>query len=71
MSKAIQRGKRSKFGVDIMYRLWDSHNSCWLARGSRTIWPTKSFVEKFREALIEEGRDADTVSVERVFVEVK
>lgn len=70
-SHAINRGKRSKFAVDLMYRLWDEYHSCWVAKGSKTIWPTKSFVEKFRLQLIEEGRDPDTLTVERVFVEVK
>jgi hypothetical protein len=62
---------RSKYATDIMYRLWDSHNSCWITVNSRTIWSSKTSVEKIRESLVAKGRDPSTVSVERVFVELK
>lgn len=61
---------RSKYATDIMYRLWDSHNSCWLSVNSRTIWSSKTSVEKIRQNQIEAGRDPSTISVERVFVEI-
>ncbi|WEU67411.1 hypothetical protein [Xanthomonas phage JGB6] len=59
---------RSKLGVDLMYRLWDAHNSCWMSINSRSIWSSKLSVEKIREAQIKAGRDPATISVERVFV---
>ena len=62
---------RSKYAVDIMYRLWDSHNSCWVTVNSKSIWSIKRSVEKARDALIAKGRDPDTLSVERVWVELK
>lgn len=62
---------RSKYATDIMYRLWDAHNSCWMAINSRSIWSNKTSVEKIRQSQIEAGRDPATITVERVFVEVK
>lgn len=62
---------RSKYATDIMYRLWDAHNSCWITVNSRSIWSSKVSVEKIRESLITKGRDPTTIMVERVFVEVK
>lgn len=61
---------RSKFATDIMYRLWDDYNSCWLSSNSRTIWSSKLSVEKIRDRFIEAGRDPSTLIVERVFVEI-
>lgn len=62
---------RSKFAVDIMYRLWDEHHSCWVRHGTRSLWVLKTQVEKLRDKLIASGRNAAHLSVERVFVEVK
>lgn len=61
---------RSKFATDLMYRLWDAHNSCWLSVNSRTIWSSKNSVERIRDNLIAAGRDPSTITVERVFVEI-
>lgn len=62
---------RSKYATDIMYRLWDSHNSCWVSVNSRTIWSSKTSLEKIRQSLINAGRDPATITIERVFVETK
>lgn len=61
---------RSKFGTDIMYRLWDNHNSCWITINSRSIWSSKTSVEKIRQNQIDAGRDPATITVERVFVSI-
>lgn len=61
---------RSKFATDIMYRLWDSYNSCWISSNSKSIWSTKALAEKVLAGLIKAGRDQDTISIERVFVEL-
>jgi hypothetical protein len=61
---------RSKFATDIMYRLWDAHNHCWITSHSRSIWSSLTSVEKIRERLIDAGRDPSTITVERVFVEI-
>lgn len=63
---------RSKFATDVMHRLWDSARSCWVLYQGKSIWSMKATPEKYRERLIrEEGRNPDTLSVERVFVECK
>lgn len=62
---------RSKYATDIMYRLWDAHNSCWITVNSRSIWSSKRSVENIRTRMVTEGRDPATITVERVFVEVK
>lgn len=63
---------RSKFATDLMWRLWDESRSCWVMHQGKTIWTTKATPEKHRARLIEaEGRNPDTLKVERVFVEVK
>lgn len=69
-NEVTRRIKRSKMAIDIMYRLWDDHNYTWISVNSRTIWSSKSSVEKIRENLIKAGRDPSTISVERVFVEI-
>lgn len=62
---------RSKYGVDLMYRLWDSHKSRWVRRSARSIWSLKSQVERTRDAMIAEGRNPDHLTVEVVHVKVK
>lgn len=62
---------RSKYATDIMYRLWDAHNSCWITVNSRSIWTSRNSVDKVRENLIAKGRDPNTITVERVFVDVE
>ena len=62
---------RSKYAVDIMFRLWDEHNSCWITMNSKSLWAQRNAVDKIRDKLIKDGRDPDTLTVERVFVEVK
>lgn len=69
--EVTRRIARSKYATDIMYRLWDAHNSCWITINSRSIWSNKTSVEKIRLAQIAAGRDPSTITVERVFVEVK
>jgi hypothetical protein len=71
MSKVSPRRiTRSKYGTDIMYRLWDETNSCWIISNSRSIWSSQSSVEKVRDRLVTTGRDPTTLIVERVFVEI-
>lgn len=62
---------RSKYAVDVMWRLWDSHNSCWASVNSRSIWTSQMAVRRVRDNLISKGRDPATITVERVFVEVQ
>lgn len=62
---------RSKYGIDVMWRLWDEHNHVWITVNSRSIWSSKKSVEKIRDGLIAKGRNPDTISVERCFVEIK
>jgi hypothetical protein len=63
---------RSKFATDIFYRLWDETRSCWFMWQGRSIWGTRATPVAARERLIaEEGRNPDTLTVERVFVGVK
>lgn len=69
--EVTRRVARSKFATDVMFRLWDIHNSCWVSINSRTVWSKRSSVEKIRSNLIDAGRDPDTLTVERVMVEVK
>lgn len=61
---------RSKYATDVMFRLWDVHNSCWVSFNSKTIWSKRSSVVKLRDGLIAKGRDPDSLTVERVMVEV-
>lgn len=70
-NQVTRRIARSKYATDLMYRLWDEHNSCWVIVNSRSIWQSKTSVEKIRDSLIDKGRDPNTITVERVFVEVK
>ena len=72
-SKAVTNRKirRSKYAVDIMYRLWDEHNSCWVTVNSKSLWSLEHTPEKIRERMIEQGRNPETLSVERVFVTLK
>lgn len=65
------KASRSKFAIDVMYRLWDEHHSRWVMVSSRSIWVSKRLVEKLRDRLIEAGRNPDHLVVERVFVEVR
>ena len=69
-NEVTRRISRSKFATDVMYRLWDSYNSCWVVVNSRSIWSSKKSVEKIRANLIVTGRDPSTITVERVFVEM-
>lgn len=69
--EVTRRVARSMYAVDVMWRIWDSHNHAWISVKSRSIWATKSGAEKNRTALIEKGRNPDTLAVQRVFVEVK
>jgi len=62
---------RSKYATDVMFRLWDAYNSCWVSINSRTVWSKRSSVDKIRTGLIAKGRDPDHLTVERVMVEVK
>ncbi len=62
---------RSKFATDLMWRLWDSVREEWVSHNNRSIWALQSTPAKHRDRLIEEGRNPDTLTVERVFVEVK
>ena len=65
-------GKRSKFATDIMYRLWDEVRSCWVMYQGKTIWTSRKTPDRVRDKMIEEeGRNPDTIMVERVLVEVK
>lgn len=59
---------RSKFGIDIMYRLWDSHRSCWAKSSGRTLWLMRQQVERIREQMIAAGRNPDHLTVEAVQV---
>lgn len=62
---------RSKYATDVMFRLWDSHNSCWVSVNSRTVWSKRSSVDKIMANMVKAGRDPATLTVERVMVEVK
>ncbi len=62
---------RSKFATDIFYRLWDEARSCWVNHQGKNIWATRSTPDRIRDRMIEEGRTPASLSVERVFVEVK
>lgn len=63
---------RSKFAVDLFYRVWDEARSCWIVNQGKSIWATKGGAERVRDLLINsEGRNPATLSVERVFVEVR
>lgn len=63
---------RSKYAVDLMYRLWDSARSCWVSHQGKNIWGTRATPDRIRDRLIaQEGRNPDTLNVERVHVEVK
>lgn len=62
---------RSKFAVDIMYRLWDETRQCWVTSQGRSIWATRGPVETLRDKMIEEGRNPTTLQAERVLVKVQ
>lgn len=62
---------RSKYATDVMYRVWDSYNSAWITVNSRSIWTSKTAVQKIIQSLVDKGRDPSTLELERVFVEVK
>ena len=66
-----RRIARSKYATDVMFRLWDAYNSCWVTVSSRTVWAKRSSVERIRDGLIVKGRDPNHLTVERVMVEVK
>ena len=63
--------RRSKFAMDIMFRLFDETHSRWVAHQGKNIWSARHTVEKLRERMVAEGRNPETLSIERVFVEVK
>lgn len=67
----VRKISRSKFAADVMYRIWDSHNSTWVSINSRSIWSSRASVDKIRNNLIAAGRDPSTITVERVLVEIK
>jgi hypothetical protein len=62
---------RSKYAVDVMFRIWDNYNHRWMAVNGKTIWASRARIILVREKLVEQGRDPDTLEVTRVFVEVK
>jgi len=68
MSRTVSR---SKFAVDLMHRLWDSARNCWVTHQGKTIWSTRATPDRIRDRLIAEGRNPDTLSVERVHVECR
>lgn len=62
---------RSKFATDIMWRLYDQARNCWVYHNGKSIWASKGSVEKVCARLVsEDGRSPETLSVERVTVEV-
>lgn len=65
------RASRSKFAVDLMYRLFDEVQSRWIIYQGRSIWGTRTTPERVKDKMVQEGRDPSTLNVERVFVEVK
>lgn len=66
-----QSAARSKFAIDIMYRVYDSAHGRWIHFQGKTIWSSRTTPDKIRARMIEvDGRGPDTLSVERVFVSV-
>lgn len=64
------RATRSKFATDLMFRLWDETRSQWVTHNSRSIWTTVGPVNTLRDRMVAEGRNPDTLTVERVTVKV-
>lgn len=64
------KAKRSLHAADLMLRLWDTHNSTWIMKGSKTIWSQKKAVRKLRQTLIDQGRNPDHLVIYKVSVEV-
>lgn len=61
---------RSKYAVDLFYRIWDSANSGWVVHQSRSVWSTRSAPTNIIEKMVAAGRNPDTLNVERVYVSV-
>jgi len=70
-AETTRKVARSKYGTDIMFRIWDSHNSTWVKVNGRSIWSSKGIVDRIIKGLIEKGRSPETLTRERVFVEIK
>lgn len=62
---------RSKYAVDLFWRLWDEPRSRWVNYQGKSMWTLRSTVEKIRQRMIDEGRNPSTLTIERVQVEVK
>lgn len=62
--------KRSKWAIDIKFRLWDDFHQRWHSAAGKDMWSTKSRVNNLRDEMIAKGRDPRTLSVERVKVEI-
>ena len=59
---------RSKYAIDIMFRVWDSANSGWVVHQGRSIWGSSGAPSNIIKKLVEAGRNPETLAVERVYV---